>query len=163
MTLPKDYQAPENSLKDKSILISGGGSGIGKTAALSFAQHGADLVLLGKNAKHLESTYHEFLDRNLKPPLLHVMDLEKANEEDFIEINNLVTEEFGQLDGLLNNAGILGDKTPLENYKIEVWKKVFDVNVPVLSSYVQSNCILSKLILGRSFESSGFACMLKVS
>jgi len=157
MTLPKDYQVPENSLKDKSILISGGGSGIGKTAALSFAQHGADLVLLGKNAEHLESTYHEFLDRNLKPPLLHVIDLEKANEEDFIEINNLVTEELGQLDGLLNNAGILGDKTPLENYKIEVWKKVFDVNVH--SSFLLTRSLLPALRASKNssiiFTSSG--------
>ena len=83
MTLPKNYQAQQNVLKEKVILISGGGSGIGKSAGLIFAEHGADLILVGKNPAHLESTYQEFLDKNLKPPLLHVMDLEKSNENDF--------------------------------------------------------------------------------
>ena len=106
MTLPKNYQAQQDALKEKVILISGGGSGIGKSAALIFAEHGADLILLGKNATHLESTYQEFLDKNLKAPLLHVMDLEKSKENDFKEINNVIEKEFGKLDGLLNNAMI---------------------------------------------------------
>ena len=71
MTLPKNYQAHQSALKEKVILVSGGGSGIGKSAALIFAEHGADLILVGKNATHLESTYQEFLDKNLKACLLY--------------------------------------------------------------------------------------------
>jgi NAD(P)-dependent dehydrogenase (short-subunit alcohol dehydrogenase family) len=69
----------------------------------------------------------------------------------------LVIEELGQLDGLLNNAGILGDKTPLENYKIEVWKKVFDVNVH--SSFLLTRSLLPALRASKNssiiFTSSG--------
>ena len=160
MTLPKNYQAQQNVLKEKVILISGGGSGIGKSAGLIFAEHGADLILVGKNPAHLESTYQEFLDKNLKPPLLHIMDLEKSNENDFQEINTVIEKEFGKLDGLLNNAGILGDKTPLENYKIDVWKKVFDINVhapflltksllPVLKAAENSSIIFTSSAVGK--------------
>ena len=160
MTLPKDYKAQQNALTEKVILVSGGGSGIGKSAGLIFAEHGADLILVGKNPAHLESTYQEFLDKNLKPPLLHVMDLEKSNENDFQEINTVIEKEFGKLDGLLNNAGILGDKTPLENYKIDVWKKVFDINVhasflltksllPVLKTAVNSSIIFTSSGVGK--------------
>lgn len=160
MTLPKDYKAQQNALKEKVILVSGGGSGIGKSAGLIFAEHGADLILVGKNPAHLESAYQEFLDKNLKPPLLHVMDLEKSNESDFQEINTVIEKEFGKLDGLLNNAGILGDKTPLENYKIDVWKKVFDINVhasflltksllPVLKTAVNSSIIFTSSGVGK--------------
>jgi NAD(P)-dependent dehydrogenase (short-subunit alcohol dehydrogenase family) len=142
------------------ILISGGGSGIGKSAGLNFAEHGADLILVGKNPAHLESTYQEFLDKNLKPPLLHVMDLEQSTESNFQEINNVIEKEFGKLDGLLNNAGILGDKTPLENYKIDVWKKVFDVNVhasflltksllPVLKAAENSSIVFTSSGVGK--------------
>jgi len=160
MTLPKNYQAQKDALKEKVILISGGGSGIGKTAGLIFAEHGADLILLGKNKTNLESTYEEFLDRNLKPPLLHIMDLEQSTESNFQEINNVIEKEFGKLDGLLNNAGILGDKTPLENYKIDVWKKVFDINVhasflltksllPVLKAAENSSIIFTSSGVGK--------------
>ena len=160
MTLPKNYQAQQDALKEKVILISGGGSGIGKSAGLIFAEHGADLILVGKNPEHLESTYQEFLDKNLKPPLLHIMDFEKSNENDFQEINAVIEKEFGKLDGLLNNAGILGDKTPLENYKIDVWKKVFDINVhasflltksllPVLKAAENSSIIFTSSGVGK--------------
>ena len=160
MTLPKNYQAQQNVLEEKVILISGGGSGIGKSAGLIFAEHGADLILVGKNPAQLESTYQEFLDKNLKPPLLHIMDLEKSNENDFQEINTVIEKEFGKLDGLLNNAGILGDKTPLENYKIDVWKKVFDINVhasflltksllPVLKAAENSSIIFTSSAVGK--------------
>jgi|TARA_B110000263_G_scaffold133603_1_gene116053 NAD(P)-dependent dehydrogenase (short-subunit alcohol dehydrogenase family) len=160
MTLPKNYQAQQNTLKEKVILVSGGGSGIGKTAGLIFAEHGADLILLGKDKISLESTYEEFLDRNLKPPLLHIMDLGQSTESNFREINNVIEKEFGKLDGLLNNAGILGDKTPLENYKIDVWKKVFDINVhasflltksllPVLKAAENSSIIFTSSGVGK--------------
>ena len=50
---------------------------------------------------------------NLKKPILQVIDLEIAQEEDFKKISNEVLKEFGKLDGLLNNAGILGTKTSI--------------------------------------------------
>ncbi|GIS75438.1 MAG: hypothetical protein CM1200mP12_11570 [Gammaproteobacteria bacterium] len=122
------YKAPDNLLKDKVILISGGGSGIGREAGLTFSSFGAETILLGKDPSNLEETYSLYEKNNLKKPILQVIDLETAQEEDFKKISNEVLKEFGKLDGLLNNAGILGTKTSIQNYDLEEWRRVSKVN-----------------------------------
>ena len=122
------YKAPNNLLKDKVILISGGGSGIGREAGLTFASFGAETILLGKDPSNLEKTYSLYEKKSLKKPILQVIDLETAQEEDFKKISNEVLKEFGKLDGLLNNAGILGTKTSILNYDLEEWRRVSKVN-----------------------------------
>ena len=56
---PHLYQAPADLLKDKKILVTGAGDGIGRAAALSYAAHGATVVLLGKTIEKLEAVYDE--------------------------------------------------------------------------------------------------------
>ena len=88
------YKAPDNLLKDKVILISGGGSGIGREAGLTFSSFGAETILLGKDPSNLEETYSLYEKNNLKKPILQVIDLETAQEEDFKKISNEVLKEF---------------------------------------------------------------------
>tara|TARA_Y100001960_G_scaffold212244_1_gene221672 strand:- start:2093 stop:2842 length:750 start_codon:yes stop_codon:yes gene_type:complete len=123
-----NYQAPKNLLKDKTILISGGSSGIGRQAGLSFASFGAEVILLGRNKSNLEETYNLFEKKRLKKPLLQVINLETANEKDYIKISEEIINEFGRLDGLLNNAGILGTKTSIQNYNFDEWRRVSKIN-----------------------------------
>ena len=52
-----DYQAPADLLANKTILVTGAGEGIGRQAALSFAQHGATVILLGRTTAKLEAVY----------------------------------------------------------------------------------------------------------
>ena len=122
------YKAPNNLLKDKVILISGGGSGIGREAGLTFASFGAETILLGKDPSNLEKTYSLYEKKSLKKPILQVIDLETAQEEDFKKISSEVLKEFGKLDGLLNNASILGTKTSIQNYDLKEWRRVSKVN-----------------------------------
>ena len=61
-----EYQASKDLLKDKVILVTGGTSGIGKQAALSFAEHGAEIILLGRNLSKLEAIYTTFEEKSLK-------------------------------------------------------------------------------------------------
>ena len=150
MSIAKEFQASKNELENKVILVSGGGSGIGKEAALAFAECGAEIVLLGKNSDHLEETYNEFEARKLRSPILHQLDLETATEEELKQINNALIEEFGKLDGLLNNASILGDKSPIESYKYEVWKKVFDINVH--ATFLLTKSLLPALRLSKKVQ-----------
>jgi len=56
-----DYAAPANLLQNKVILVTGAGSGIGRQAAISFAEHGAELILVGHNSSNLESCYDEII------------------------------------------------------------------------------------------------------
>ena len=54
-----DYQAPRDLLKDKVILVTGAGDGIGREAALTYAAHGATVVLLGRTSAKLEAVYDQ--------------------------------------------------------------------------------------------------------
>ena len=54
-----DYQAPSDLLKDKIILVTGAGDGIGRVAAINYAKHGATVILLGRTTKKLEAVYDE--------------------------------------------------------------------------------------------------------
>ena len=122
------YNASKNLLKDKVILVTGGGSGIGRQAGLTFAAFGAEVILLGKNSSNLNETYSLFEKNNLKKPILQAIDFEIAEEEDFKKISEEVLKEFGKLDGLLNNASILGTKTSIQNYDIKEWRRVSKIN-----------------------------------
>ena len=54
-----DYQAPRDLLKDKVILVTGAGDGIGREAALTYAAHGATVILLGRTSAKLEAVYDQ--------------------------------------------------------------------------------------------------------
>ncbi|EKE83867.1 short chain dehydrogenase/reductase family oxidoreductase [Idiomarina xiamenensis 10-D-4] len=64
------YQAPADLLKDKVILVTGAGDGIGRCAALTYAQHGASVILLGRTVSKLESVYDEIEARGGATPAI---------------------------------------------------------------------------------------------
>ena len=125
----KDFKPSEDCLKDKTILITGTGSGIGRAAAKKLSQFGAQLILLSKDTGKLESLYQEIMEQGFKEPLIHPMDFEGAEEEQYLKIKEAIKDRFENLDGLINNAGILGEKKPLEQYQYSIWKKVLNVNL----------------------------------
>lgn len=124
-----DYQAPEQLLKDRIILITGAGDGIGRAAALSFARHGATIILAGRTTKKLEAVYDEI--EALKAPQAAIIpiNLEGAAPHEYDIVAETIEKEFGRLDGLLNNASLLGTRTPIENYDTSIWDQVMQVNV----------------------------------
>lgn len=124
-----NYQAPANLLQDKIIVVTGAGAGIGKAAALSFAAHGATVVLLGRTLAKLEKTYDEIENNGHPKPAIYPINLEGAAPEDYQELANVLENEFGKVDGVLHNASELGARTPLSNYSFGDWQKVMQVNV----------------------------------
>jgi NAD(P)-dependent dehydrogenase (short-subunit alcohol dehydrogenase family) len=123
------YQAQQDFLKDKIILITGAGDGIGKTAAITYAAYGATVVLLGRTIKKLESTYDEIINAGYPEPAIYPLNLEGATPKDYEELADTLKEQFGGLHGLLHNAAILGVTTPIQQHDIEVWYKVMQVNL----------------------------------
>ena len=127
------YTPTKDCLKNKTILVTGAGSGIGKTAAKTYAAHGATVILLGKTSKKLEATYDEILAENgadtAAEPAIYPMDLLGANPDDYQNLAKVIEENYGQLDGLLNNASLLGNLSPIANQNIELWYKVQQVNL----------------------------------
>ena len=144
-------------LKNKTIVISGAGSGIGRQAAKSFSEHGANLILLSKNIKKLEALYDEIIDEKKNDVIIQPLNFEIAEENDFDKIISAIKDKYPSIDGLLNNAGILGEKKPLEQYNYATWKNVIKVNVD--ASFLLTKSLLPLLKKSNSssiiFTSSG--------
>ncbi|HCW91745.1 MAG TPA: YciK family oxidoreductase [Marinobacter sp.] len=124
----RDYQAPPDLLKDRIILVTGAGSGIGRTAALTYAAHGATVILLGRTLSKLEEIYDDIESAGYPKPAIVPLNLEGAAVKDYEELAMTLEDNFGKLDGLLHNAGILGDRSPIELYDPDTWNKVMHVN-----------------------------------
>jgi NAD(P)-dependent dehydrogenase (short-subunit alcohol dehydrogenase family) len=143
-----DYQAPENLLTGKTILITGAGDGIGKAAANSYAALGATVILLGKTVRKLEQVFDEIVAKGLAEPAIYPLDLIGATEDDYNNLKQTIIDEFGVLDGLLNNAGTLGPRKPIENITAQQWTEVLQVNLT--STFLITKALLPALKLAHN-------------
>lgn len=155
-----NYQAPKDLLKDKVILVTGAGDGIGKQAALSYAACGATVILLGRTTKKLEAVYDQIESLGYPQAAIVPLNLDTAAEHDYIELANTIETEFGRLDGILHNASILGDRTPLANFEPSTFEQVMRVNVtaafllnqaliPLLQKAPEASIIFTSSSVGR--------------
>ncbi|MCG6657101.1 YciK family oxidoreductase [Halomonas campisalis] len=129
MSCKIDYQAPADLLKDRIILVTGAGDGIGRAAALSFARHGATVILLGRTTSKLDKVYDEIEAAGGPQPAIVPLNFEGATLKDYHDMAETLDKEFGRLDGILHNAGLLGKITPFEQYSPELWEQVMQVNI----------------------------------
>ena len=155
-----NYQAQDNLLKNRIILVTGAGDGIGKAAAMAFAEAGAELVLAGRTVAKLEQVYDQIIAAGGVEPCIYPIDLEGATKQDYKQLAISCDQQFGRLDGLLLNAGILGQRTPLSSYRQDVWDKVLKVNLsaqfqmtqalmPILEKSDSSSVIFTSSGVGR--------------
>ncbi len=135
-------------LKGKVILITGAGDGIGKTAALDFANHGAHIVLLGRTQEKLEAVYDEIEKNTDTKPIIFPYDLNVLNPDIAREMAYAIEKEFGQLDGVLFNASDLGSKMSIGQYPDQQWLDVMNVNVN--STFYLTKAMLPLLEAGPS-------------
>jgi len=111
--------------KDKIILITGSGSGIGRVTALSFAKEGGTVVVSDINEKGGLETLKLITEIGGKGVFV------KANVAKYSEVENLVKKvikEYGKLDIAINNAGIGGTPARTADISLESWDKVMAVN-----------------------------------
>lgn len=135
---PRSYKYEDDILRDRIILITGATDGIGKALALHTARLGARVILHGRNVAKLEKVYDELEAIEGSPrPSIAVMDLASANSESYISLASSIEDEFGRLDGLVLNAGILGERYSLEQYDAVLWQRVMHVNVTSAFAMVQ--------------------------
>ena len=129
--IPKDYVAAPDSLRDRVILITGASDGIGRAVAKAAAAHGARVILHGRNVKRLEAVYDTIVNSGGSRPSIVPLDFEKAGPAQFDELIAAIEKEFGRLDGLVHNAGMLGERAPIEHYDVAKWMRTVHVNVNV--------------------------------
>jgi NAD(P)-dependent dehydrogenase (short-subunit alcohol dehydrogenase family) len=116
-------------LDNRVILVTGASDGIGKAVALACAAQGATVILHGRNVKRLEAAYDAIVAAGGKRPSIAPLDFEKAGPDEFETLSGAIAEEFGRLDGLLHNAGMLGERAPVEHHDIPKWLRTMHVNV----------------------------------
>lgn len=125
----ENYSAPKDLLKDRVVLITGAGQGLGRAAALTYANYGATVILHGRKVKKLESVYDEIETIGKAQALIYPLDLEQAEEADFAVIAQAIEQQLGRLDGILHNAAFLHGLSPLENQSVEQWRAMLQVNL----------------------------------
>jgi NAD(P)-dependent dehydrogenase (short-subunit alcohol dehydrogenase family) len=137
-TDPRSYTYPDDLLRDRILLITGASDGIGKALALRAASLGAQVILHGRNVSKLEKVYDEVESIEGAPrPSIAVMDLASANSESYTTLAQSIEQEFGRLDGLVHNAGILGERYSIEQYDAVLWQRVMHVNVTAAFAMTQ--------------------------
>ena len=128
---PRTYTAPADLLRDRIILITGASDGIGRAVAKAAASHGAQVILHGRNVKRLEAVYDAIVAAGQPRPSIVPLDLEKAGPAEYDALVNAIDKEFGRLDVLLHNAGMLGERAPIEHYDVPKWMRTMHVNTNV--------------------------------
>lgn len=135
---PKLYEPPANLLQDRVILITGASDGIGRSLALAVAKLGARTILHGRNTQKLETVHDEIVDANVAfDPSIAVMDLATADSDAYRSLADSVEQQFGRLDGLVHNAGILGQRLSIEQYDAAEWQRVLHVNLTAAFAMTQ--------------------------
>lgn len=112
-------------LENKTVIVTGGSKGIGKSIALTFAQLKANVVISGRNKRALEETLrelHEFNDKCI------AVAGDLSNIDEVRHLVDSAASKFGSVDVLVNNAGVNIAK-PALNVTEEDWDTVLDLNL----------------------------------
>lgn len=112
-------------LKDKVVIVTGSGRGIGKGIAEAFADAGSKVVISDIDAETAENTAKEIAGKGVET-LSQVCDV--SNKEQVDALIKATFDKFGKIDVLVNNAGITMDGLFLR-MKPEQWQKVIDINL----------------------------------
>ncbi len=111
-------------MRNKVVVITGAGSGIGKALALEFAREGSKVVISGRNMDVLENFAKEL---NSLGTDLFAVQADVSKEQDCKHLIEETVKHFGSIDVLINNAGI-SMRALFEEVDLDVIRKLMDVN-----------------------------------
>lgn len=128
-------------LKGKTAIITGGGRGIGKAIALDLAKEGCNLIISSRNGEELRKTAEEL--KAFGADVLSIQ-LDLGMQDNILELVNESVKQFGTVDILINNAGIILPNQFLD-ITLEEWDATMNINL-------RSTFLLSQKVLGIMME-----------
>ncbi len=113
-------------LRNKTAIVTGGGRGIGKAISLAFASEGASVVVVGRDLSKLEESVEEI--RSAKGNATAIQ-TDIADEHQVKEMIARAIGEYGVIDVLVNNSGIIGPVSPVVDMTLDAWNETLAVNL----------------------------------
>ena len=113
-------------LKGKVAIVTGGGAGMGRETSLLFAKEGCSVAVFEINSESGKETVNDIL---AKGGIAKFFQVDVSNEENVKSAVEAVKREFGKIDILINNAGIVGVDKKTHELTNEEWDQVFNVDV----------------------------------
>lgn len=113
-------------LKGKICIVTGGGNGIGKATCLRLAREGASVAVTDIDDDEAKAVCEAIVSKGDTAEFWH---LDVTDEAQVQKVFDVVAARFGQIDVVVNNAGIAGVDKPTHEITAEEWRKVMDVNV----------------------------------
>ena len=113
------------SLDGKTAIVTGGGTGLGKSIAIEFARAGADVGLCSRKLEHCEPVTKQIRDLGRRS---FAMAVDVRQEEQVKAVVERAVQEFGRLDVMVNNAGASFRAKP-EDISINGWNTVVGINL----------------------------------
>lgn len=138
----RNYRAAAADFADRVVMVTGATAGIGRAVARALVTNGATVILHGRNEKALEALYQELKPLGPEPSVAQI-DLERAQGPQYQQLTSEIESRYGRLDGLLHNAAILGDRSPIDHYDIGLWQRVLLVDLT--APFILTRCMLPLL------------------
>lgn len=150
-------------LTGKTALVTGGGSGLGKAAALKLAAEGAHVALMSRTASEVEAVAAEIVATGRRAEALTA---DISNPDEMRQAFEKLTDAFGSLDIVFANAGVNGTWAPIDELDVEEWDKTMSINlrgtfltlhhaVPLMKQRGGSVVITSSINGTRTFTTPG--------
>ena len=112
--------------KDKVAVVTGAGSGVGKSAVMHLLKDGYSVALAGRRKELLNETIEE---SGVSKNKVIAVSTDVGDANSVKNLFSLVLENFGRLDVLFNNAGIGSPRMPMEEISLDDWQRVVDTNL----------------------------------
>lgn len=110
---------------NKTALITGATSGIGRATAIEFAKHDINLILCGRRQERLDELQRELGNK----VNIHTLNFDVRNKKDTFDAIGALPSDFQRIDILINNAGNAHGLDPIQEGSIEDWDAMMDINV----------------------------------